>query len=338
MSYISKVLLGGELDGQVLARAEHATLMVVDQPLRQYSSFLLRLLAATVVATGGIAADSATTVIGAMLIAPLMSPMLGCALATAQGRPACALRALGITVGGMVLVVASSALITALIPVAADMNTNTQVLSRISPRLVDLIIALAASFMASLASMRDDIPDAVPGVAISASIVPPLCVVGAALFEGAWDAAFGAFLLFITNFFAIQVMGSVVYLCMGLGARRFSSVTEQVRNIWYAFVALAAVIIAGLLFGTSMGIVQNAEHERLVQDVTSDWLDGDDYRVTELAIDDGELYVQISGSGKAPSVEALNTQLKQAGVELDGISLSVVEEHRVSNTHADGAV
>ncbi len=338
MSYISKVLLGGELDGQVLARAERATLMVVDQPLRQYSSFLLRLIAATVVATGGIAADSATTVIGAMLIAPLMSPMLGCALATAQGRPACALRALGITVGGMVLVVASSALITALIPVAADMNTNTQVLSRISPRLVDLIIALAASFMASLASMRDDIPDAVPGVAISASIVPPLCVVGAALFEGAWDAAFGAFLLFITNFFAIQVMGSVVYLCMGLGARRFSSVTEQVRNIWYAFVALAAVIIAGLLFGTSMGIVQNAEHERLVQDVTSDWLDGDDYRVTELAIDDGELYVQISGSGKAPSVEALNTQLKQAGVELDGISLSVVEEHRVSNTHADGAV
>lgn len=338
MSYISKVLLGGELDGQVLARAERATLMVVDQPLRQYSSFLLRLIAATVVATGGIAADSATTVIGAMLIAPLMSPMLGCALATAQGRPACALRALGITVGGMVLVVASSALITALIPVAADMNTNTQVLSRISPRLVDLIIALAASFIASLASMRDDIPDAVPGVAISASIVPPLCVVGAALFEGAWDAAFGAFLLFITNFFAIQVMGSVVYLCMGLGARRFSSVTEQVRNIWYAFVALAAVIIAGLLFGTSMGIVQNAEHERLVQDVTSDWLDGDDYRVTELAIDDGELYVQISGSGKAPSVEALNTQLKQAGVELDGISLSVVEEHRVSNTHADGAV
>lgn len=337
MSYISKVLLGGELDGQVLARAEHATLMVVDQPLRQYSSFLLRLIAATVVATGGIAADSATTVIGAMLIAPLMSPMLGCALATAQGRPACAVRALGITVGGMVLVVASSALITALIPVAADMNTNTQVLSRISPRLVDLIIALAASFIASLASMRDDIPDAVPGVAISASIVPPLCVVGAALYEGAWDAAFGAFLLFITNFFAIQVMGSVVYLCMGLGARRFSSVTEQARNIWYAFVALAAVIIAGLLFGTSMDIVQHAEYERLVQDITSEWLGGDEYRVTGLAIDDGELYVQISGSGKAPSVETLNAQLQHAGVELEGISLSVVEEHRVSNTHADGA-
>ena len=337
MNAISRLLLGGSLDHEVLRGAQRSTLMRVDDPLRQYSSFFLRLLAATVVATAGIASDSATTIIGAMLIAPLMSPMLGCALATAMGRPRAALRTLALVAGGMALVVVVSIGVTALIPVAADMETNSQVLARTSPRLVDLVIALAAGFMAALASMRADIPDAVPGVAISASIVPPLCVVGAALYEGAWDAAFGAFLLFITNFFAIQVMGSVVYLCMGLGARRFSSVTEQVRNIWYAFVALAAVIIAGLLFGTSMDIVQHAEYERLVQDITSEWLGGDEYRVTGLAIDDGELYVQISGSGKAPSVETLNAQLQHAGVELEGISLSVVEEHRVSNTHADGA-
>ena len=189
MNVISRLLLGGELEAEVLMGAERSTLMRVDEPLRQYSSFFLRLLAATVVATAGIASDSSTTIIGAMLIAPLMSPMLGCALATTMGRPREAFRTLALVVGGMALVVVASMGVTAVIPVAADMDTNSQVLARVSPRLVDLIIAMAAGFMAALASLRADIPDAVPGVAISASIVPPLCVVGAGIYEGAPDAA-----------------------------------------------------------------------------------------------------------------------------------------------------
>ena len=169
MNVISRLLLGGELEAEVLMGAERSTLMRVDEPLRQYSSFFLRLLAATVVATAGIASDSSTTIIGAMLIAPLMSPMLGCALATTMGRPREAFRTLALVVGGMALVVVASMGVTAVIPVAADMDTNSQVLARVSPRLVDLIIAMAAGFMAALASLRADIPDAVPGVAISAS-------------------------------------------------------------------------------------------------------------------------------------------------------------------------
>ena len=109
MSWISTLLLGGPLDRDVLQSAERSTLMLIDDPRRQYSSFALRLLAATVVATAGIAADSATTIIGAMLIAPLMSPMLGTALATALGRPLAAVRALAITLAGMALVVVVSA-------------------------------------------------------------------------------------------------------------------------------------------------------------------------------------------------------------------------------------
>lgn len=195
MTKLSKILLGGELDTRVLEGAKQATFVEVDNPLRQYSMFFLRLLAATVVATAGVAADSSTTIIGAMLIAPLMSPMLGVALATALGRMRDLFRTLGLTLLGMGIVVLVSIGVTAIIPVAVDMDANTQVLARISPRLVDLIIALAAGFMAALASMRSDIPDALPGVAISASIVPPLCVVGASIYEGAPEAAIGALLL-----------------------------------------------------------------------------------------------------------------------------------------------
>ena len=330
MSWISKVLLGGELDRDVLEGVERSTLMLVDDPLRQYSSFFLRLLAATVVATAGIAADSATTIIGAMLIAPLMSPMLGTALATALGRPGAALRCLGLTLLGMALVIGSSIGITALLPIAADMDTNSQVLSRITPRLVDLIIALAAGFMASLASMRRDIPDAVPGVAISASIVPPLCVVGAGLYEGAYQASLGALLLFVTNYVAIQVMGAIVFLLMGLGHQDFSTVGEQARRLWYAAVAIGALVIGGLLLSSSNGIIRAAERERQVQDVTSAWLADTDFRVTTLTIDEYDIYVQIAGSGTPPLLRKLADELDDAGVEFDDLSLSTVEEHRLS--------
>ncbi len=331
MNAISRLLLGGELDHEVLVRTERSTLMLVDDPLRQYSSFFLRLLAATVVATAGVAADSATTIIGAMLIAPLMSPMLGCALATAMGRPRAALRALSLTVGGMALVVVVSIGLTAIIPVAADMETNTQVLARTSPRLVDFLIALAAGFMAALASMRADIPDAVPGVAISASIVPPLCVVGAGIYEGAPEASVGALTLFVTNFLAIQVMGGLVYLLMGLGARRLSQVGEQTRQIWYAFVALSMAIVVGFLFTTSMGVVGETQRERAVQDAAAEWLEGTDYRVEGLTLDDGDVYVRIAGHGSVPELAELNDALAEKDVGVASLSLSVLDEQRIVN-------
>lgn len=329
MNAISKLLLGGELDRKVLLGAERSTLMLADDPLRQYSSFFMRLLAATVVATAGIASDSATTIIGAMLIAPLMSPMLGTALATAMGRPRQALRTLALVVFGMALVVVASACVTALIPVAADMETNSQVLCRVSPRLVDLIIALAAGFMAALASMRADIPDAVPGVAISASIVPPLCVVGAGIYEGVPSAAVGAFTLFFTNFLAIQVMGGLVYLLMGLGARRLSEVGAQARQIWYALVALAMAVVVGLLFSTSMDVLSVTQRERQVQDVTVAWLDGSDYRVEGLEVDGEDVYVRIVGHGDVPDARGLSDALDEKDVGVQSVSVSVLEEQRV---------
>ena len=282
MNAISRLLLGGSLDHEVLRGAQRSTLMRVDDPLRQYSSFFLRLLAATVVATAGIASDSATTIIGAMLIAPLMSPMLGCALATAMGRPRAALRTLALVAGGMALVVVVSIGVTALIPVAADMETNSQVLARTSPRLVDLVIALAAGFMAALASMRADIPDAVPGVAISASIVPPLCVVG-----------------------------------------------ERVRQIWYALVALAMAIVIGFLMTTSANVLSDTARERQVQDAAAAWLDGTAYRVVELTLDEKDIYLRIAGDGPVPDARDLNDDLLADGVEVESLSLSVLDEQRI---------
>ena len=331
MNRIRQVLLGGELDTEVLEQAERSTFVRIDEPLRQYSSFFMRLVVAAIIATAGVAADSATTIIGAMLVAPLMSPMLGTALAVAIGRPAKALRAFALTALGMGIAVVVAVGVTAIIPVDVDMSTNTQVLARTSPRLVDLIIALASGFVAALASIRSDIPDAVPGIAISASIVPPLCVVGAALYEGVFDAAVGAFLLFVTNYVAIQIMGGAVYLIAGLGTRALSVIEGKARSLWYGAVGIGALMVVLLLASTSFSVVHESEQLRSVQNVVAAWVDGSDWRISRFELEDGSLHLEVAGTGEEPSVEQLNRELIDAGVELDEVSLAVVEEHRVLN-------
>lgn len=331
MNRIRQVLLGGELDPEVLEQAERSTFVRIDEPLRQYSSFFMRLVVAAIIATAGVAADSATTIIGAMLVAPLMSPMLGTALAVAIGRPAKALRAFALTALDMGIAVVVAVGVTAIIPVDVDMSTNTQVLARTSPRLVDLIIALASGFVAALASIRSDIPDAVPGIAISASIVPPLCVVGAALYEGVFDAAVGAFLLFVTNYVAIQIMGGAVYLIAGLGTRALSVIEGKARSLWYGAVGIGALVVVLLLASTSFSVVHESEQLRSVQNAVAAWVDGSDWRISRFELEDGSLHLEVAGTGEEPSVEQLNRELIDAGVELDEVSLAVVEEHRVLN-------
>ena len=330
MSRVAGVLLGGAFDKSVLEDAKRSTFVTVDDPRRQYSSFFLRLIAAAIIATAGVAENSTAAVIGAMLVAPLMSPMLGMTLAATIGSPRDALRTFAQTAFGMIVAIATAVIVTAIIPVAVDMSTNPQVLSRTSPRLVDLIIALASGFIAALASMRRDIPDAVPGIAISASIVPPLCVVGAALYEGAFSAAAGAFLLFFTNFVAIQVAGAAVFLLMGLGARRYSEIEGRRRKAWYASLAVVAVAVFALLANTSAQVVHENAQTRDAQAVVSSWVEGSGYRVASFALSGGNLQVEIAGEGAAPSIETLGDDLAQAGVEVESVAVSTVAEQRMT--------
>ena len=331
MGKVGSVLLGGPFDAGVLEDAKRSTFVTVDDPRRQYSSFFLRLIAATVIATAGIAEDSTAAVIGAMLVAPLMSPMLGMTLAATVGSPRDAVRTFTQTAFGMVVAIATAIVVTAIIPVAVDMSTNPQVLSRTSPRLVDLIIALASGFIAALASMRRDIPDAVPGIAISASIVPPLCVVGAGLYEGAFSAAAGAFLLFFTNFVAIQVAGAAVFLLMGLGARRYSEIEGRRRKAWYASLAVVTVVVFALLANTSAQVVHENAQTRQAQDVVSEWVARSDWRVASFSLSSGDLQVEIAGQGTAPSIGRLEYDLDHAGVDVDSIAVATISEQRVES-------
>jgi Domain of unknown function (DUF389) len=116
----------------------------------------------------------------------------------------------------------------------------------VQPRLVDLIAALATGAVGSVALVRRDISDTLPGVAIAISLVPPLSVVGFTLEAGKLDQALGASLLFMTNVAAILGSGTSVMALYGFHRLRAPAVGPEPRtvNLRNAVIIIAAMVLA----------------------------------------------------------------------------------------------
>jgi len=139
-----------------------------------------------------------------------MTPILGVVLGVVTADRANVGRCLLLLLAGAAAVVALSWLLGHLVPYPVLAATNGQLAARVTPRLVDLVAALATGSVGSVALARPDISDTLPGVAIAISLVPPLAVAGLTLQSGAPGQCLGALLLFATNVAAILASGIVV--------------------------------------------------------------------------------------------------------------------------------
>jgi uncharacterized membrane protein len=123
--------------------------------VRQRSSrFWILITLASIIAAAGIAADSTATVIGAMIVAPLMTPILGTMLSVVLADRTNLIRSLLHVVGGAVVAIAIGWLVGVLVVDPAVAGTNSQVAGRVHPRLIDLLAALATGATRSLPSLR----------------------------------------------------------------------------------------------------------------------------------------------------------------------------------------
>ena len=188
------------------------------QTARRLVTFFTLLLLATVIANYGVLSNSTATVIGAMIVAPLMGPMMATTSAVVMGSLPRALRAFALTVAGIIAVILFSFLLSLIVPsFTISFTSNGEITSRINPGLYALLTALGAGAAGAFIISRAEIADALGGVAIAISLVPPLCVVGISLRCGQMSAARGSFLLFMTNFLAILFAGGVVLMIVGVG-------------------------------------------------------------------------------------------------------------------------
>ncbi len=279
---------------------------------RYYEQFGVLLVLATVIATMGILGDSTATVIGAMIVAPLMTPIMATAAALVTGRMGRAGRSLLLVAVGVLSVIGVSWLIGTLYVGVISFNGNSQILGRVSPRVIDLIAALASGAAGAFCMAREDISDSLPGVAISISLVPPLCVVGISLQAGQWDAAGGAFLLFFTNFLSILLAGGGVLALLGLSRAAMVKVTGTARRNAFLLIIASVVVVMIPLWITGMRISEDARTEGTAKAIATRWVAGTNYEVRSVNANVDKVVVLITGSGTLPAFNSLESDLKAA--------------------------
>ncbi len=192
-------------------------------------SFFLLVLLSSVIATLGLLMNSPATIIGAMLVAPLMSPIIGLGLGSIRGDDRLLKDAASALLRGAVLAVFIAFLLSLnnrlmpFVPLIPD-DLPTEVLARTRPTPMDLGVALAGGLAAAFALAMPNISAALPGVAIATALLPPLAVVGIGLAYQRWDVAGGAFLLFITNGVAISASAMIVFFALGFVPRSVEKV------------------------------------------------------------------------------------------------------------------
>jgi uncharacterized hydrophobic protein (TIGR00271 family) len=191
-------------------------------------SYWLEIFFAAGIATFGLVESSPAVIIGGMLISPLMGPIMGTGLALAAGDLFLGIKAVLSLVASIAVSIAFSGLLVWLLPFH---SATSEILSRTTPNLLDLGIALLSGLAGSFVVSRGsgDGVTALPGVAIAVALMPPLCVVGFGLGSGAnLEIMGGAGLLFLTNLVAIVASAFFVFLLVGLNTAEVQ--TEMIAS------------------------------------------------------------------------------------------------------------
>ncbi|GLI26735.1 hypothetical protein ARHIZOSPH14_09770 [Agromyces rhizosphaerae] len=308
-------------------RAEQASGLYFERPQRltKLGTWWVMLVLSVAIATFAVLQDSTAVVIGAMLVAPLMTPILGLAGALVNGWSRRALQSATLVTSGAIVSIVLAYGIAAWAPVAVSFSTNSQIVSRVSPNTVDMMIAIAAGAAGAFATVNSRVAAGIAGVAIAVALVPPLAVVGVSLNGGRFDDAGGATLLFLTNFVAIVLAAAAVFVITGF-ARPFALRNRpgQILQTVAPFVILAGIIMLPLML-TSEGLLQTQTRERDVQSTVEGWL-GDDsgYAVTDVSVTGSTVQVTITGSGDTPDAQDLTDSLQDDFANPVGLELTVV--------------
>jgi uncharacterized hydrophobic protein (TIGR00271 family) len=235
-----------------------------------FDFFLLVVLSCSI-ATLGLITDSPAVIIGAMLVAPLMSPIIGIGLASLTGNTTLLQNAVSALLRGAFLAIALAALMTLVnnqLPFFSIQELPNEVLVRTRPTPIDLVIALAGGVAAAYAMTQVNISAALPGVAIATALMPPLCTVGIGIALNRWDVAGGALLLFITNAVTIAFASVLVFFLRGFSSGMGIKNHHIPRSLIIAALLTALLLVPLSYF--SVKFFKEASENRLINSVVAD--------------------------------------------------------------------
>lgn len=279
--------LRGEYRGELERAAGNLrTYETIAQSAAFTREFAALLFASCIIATTGLFQGSTGVIIGAMLIAPLMMPILGFALAVVWGDRRLIWRSLGTLLVGIVIVLMLSG---GLVLVVPGIEINSEIQARINPNLYDILIAVASGLIGAYAYANPRISPSIAGVSIAVALMPPMCTVGIGIGLGNFDIASGALLLFLSNLLGISLAASFVFWRL-----RIHPMTSSASDVGIRVgrnVGLTAILLVAVALPLGFFMKQGYAIKKL---------DGEVRQQLERGLRDGEilsLTVTRSGSG-----------------------------------------
>lgn len=212
---------------------------------KEGTDFLTLIALSTGIASLGLIQNSPAVVIGAMLVAPLMTPMVGAGLALVQDNVVVAKQAARSILYGFLTALFIGILMGLCAGwVMPEGQLTSELLARGGPNALDLGVALLSGLAAAYAIARPNLSGALPGVAIAAALVPPIGTAGISLATGHFANAQGAALLFAANLVAIVLGASAMFWLIGV---RPHSKGKSKRRLYVRRIVILLVIALGAL-------------------------------------------------------------------------------------------
>lgn len=261
-------------------------------------SYLVLMVLSTMLAVFGLFANSSPVVIGAMILAPLMAPIISMSMATLRQDKRMILDSLRTILAGMGLAFGFAVLLTWLTPIELP---GEEILARTRPNLLDLGVAVVSGVAGAYAHAREEIAKTLAGVAIAVALVPPLAVAGIGLGWMEWNIFSGAVLLLGTNLAGMILAGALTFLVLG-----FSPFKLATRGLLISLLAVAVLSIPLVLS------FQRMVYEHEVTELLNNW------ETDEVTLKDARVL------GTDPLVVSLRMV---SSTNLDDASLEKVKKH-----------
>jgi uncharacterized hydrophobic protein (TIGR00271 family) len=295
------------------------------------------LLLSVAIATFGILQDSTAVVIGAMLIAPLMTPIIGTAAGAVNGWPMRITTSLGMIAAGVSASIGLAFVIGAWAPQLIPLASNSQVTSRVNPNIIDMGIALAAGAAGAFASVNKRVSASIAGVAIAVALVPPLGVVGLTLHAGMFGDALGAFLLFLTNLVSIILAAMVVFALTGFApVSRMKENANEIKRIALT-VSIAAILIAIPLAFTVSSVITTAANQANAQEAVEGWLeDSPALELFRVEVKGSDVSIVVTGAENIPPIQDAEDALSESFGRPVTVEVEHIPAIVVTYSDADG--
>ncbi|OHD23952.1 MAG: TIGR00341 family protein [Spirochaetes bacterium GWC1_27_15] len=306
--------------------------------------YYILLILSCLIATFGLYTNSTATIIGAMIVAPLMGPIFGFSAGVLWGNTKDILSSIFTLLKGIVIVLLITSSITFIIPF---IKTTNEMLARGNPSLADILVALASGLIGAYSFVNKRISSAIPGVAIAVALMPPLCTTGIGIGLRNFNLAFGALSLFSINLVSISLASIIVFYLVQLHPQLVDSKsianlkTRFIRHILIA-VFLLILISTPIVIFLSITIAENKLNYKISNVINNNKKDNKIYNLNIKKLDKTNYFIELIFLSKTNNLleeNKIKIELEEAikkTVDLQIYYIFTKPEEKIGDTTTDG--